>query len=62
MTDGIKTKLKIEASLHALSGLLANPNIVKDVGLDRQEFMDELVIEATSYADTLIAQLEEEGL
>jgi hypothetical protein len=63
MTDGIKTKLKIEASLHALAGLLANPNIVKSIGNEgSQEFMDELAIEATSYADTLIAQLEEEGL
>lgn len=63
MTEGIKTKLKIEASLHALSGLLSNPNIVKCIGNeDSQDFMDAMAIEATCYADTLIAQLEEEGL
>jgi hypothetical protein len=63
MTEGIKTKLKIEASLHALAGLLSNPNIIKFIDTeDSQDLMDELVIEATSYADTLIAQLEVEGV
>jgi phage terminase small subunit len=62
MTEGIKTKLKIEASLHALSGLLSNPNIIKYIDMDNQEYMDKIAVEATSYADTLIAQLEEEGL
>ena len=63
MTEGIKTKLKIEASLHALAGLLSNPNVIKFIGgEDSQDLMDAMAIEATSYADTLIAQLEVEGL
>lgn len=63
MRKEIKIKLKIEASLHALAGLLANPNIIKSVGQeDSQDYMDQIAIEATSYADTLIAQLEDEGL
>jgi hypothetical protein len=59
MKPGIKDKLKIEASIHALSGLLSNPNIIKELDVE-SKFMCDLAMTATSYADTLIDQLEEE--
>ena len=57
MKEQIKYKLKIEASLAALTGLLSNPNIVKYLDEDNS-FFEAISIESTVYADVLIRQLE----
>jgi hypothetical protein len=59
MKEQIKYKLKIEASLAALTGLLSNPNIVKCLD-EHNKFFEDIAIESTVYADCLIKQLESE--
>lgn len=59
MKKEIKYKLKIEASMAALTGLLSNPKIVKHIDQDNN-FFEAIAIECSVYADTLITQLEED--
>jgi hypothetical protein len=54
-----KRELKIKAAFAALTGLCANPNIVKSLD-EHNSFFEAISIECTVYADCLISQLEEE--
>ena len=59
MTVEEKRELKIKAAFAALTGLCANPNIVKSLD-EHNSFFEAISIECTVYADCLISQLEEE--
>ncbi len=59
MTPKEKKELKIKAAFAALTGLCANPNIVKFLD-EHNSFFEAISIECTVYADCLISQLEQE--
>lgn len=59
MTQEEKKELKIKSSMAALTGLLSNPNVVKQLDEDI-DFISDIAMAASLYADTLIDQLEEE--
>lgn len=60
MTPEEKQQLKEKAALAALTGLLANPAVIKGIWDDQGPNYSDIVIESTCYADSFVDQMEME--